>query len=175
MRCSSKVLFRKFNQFRKQNWSAPTTMSVFIIICMIWIFSLESLGLLHKEKNLSYRVAGPEGTIKLLSEEMKISETKVCKDCDEDLLLKSEEELNEMAALSSQKVLLQSREERILSINNILLSAAGSQIYYEYNSETLEEYVENIVNYDEIMEEYEYENKNDNNLPEVNDLSFFDI
>jgi hypothetical protein len=175
MRCSSKVLFRKFNQFRKQNWSAPTTMSVFIIICMIWIFSLESLGLLHKEKNLSYRVAGPEGTIKLLSEEMKISETKACKDCDEESLIKSEEELSEMATLSSHKVVLQSKDERILSINKILLSAAGSQIYYEYNTDSLEEYVENLVNYDEFVEE-EIEAVNINNdLKELNDLSFFDI
>lgn len=175
MRCSSKVLFRKFNQFRKQNWSAPTTMSVFIIICMIWIFSLESLGLLHKEKNLSYRVAGPEGTIKLLSEEMKISETKVCKDCDEEILIKSEEELGEMAALSSQKVLLQSREERILSMNNILLSAAGNQIYYEFNTDSLEEYVDNLVNYDDIMEQEVQSINENNNDRENSDLSFFDI
>ena len=55
MTCSTQAFFKKFNQIRKQNWSAPTTMSVFIIICMIFIFSFESLGLIKKKKNLHMR------------------------------------------------------------------------------------------------------------------------
>ena len=55
-----KSFFRKANQFRKQNWSAPTIMGVFIIICMMVIFSFETLGLSQKHKNLDMRVTAPE-------------------------------------------------------------------------------------------------------------------
>jgi hypothetical protein len=56
----SKNFVRKANQFRKQNWSAPTIMSVFIIICMVVIYSFETVGLLNKEKNLDFRHTTPE-------------------------------------------------------------------------------------------------------------------
>lgn len=46
---------RKFNQIRKQNWSAPAVMSVFIVSCMLVVFSLETVGLLKREKNLEVR------------------------------------------------------------------------------------------------------------------------
>ena len=45
-------LIRKANQIRKQNWSAPSIMAAFIIVCMIIIYSFEKLGLAKKEKNL---------------------------------------------------------------------------------------------------------------------------
>lgn len=38
-----------------KSWSAPTFMTVFICICMIIIFSFESLGLTNKDKNLEFR------------------------------------------------------------------------------------------------------------------------
>jgi hypothetical protein len=53
---------KKANQFRKQNWSAPTIMTVFIIICMIVIYSVECLGLANKEKNLEFRHITPENS-----------------------------------------------------------------------------------------------------------------
>ncbi len=59
----SKVLLAKAKYIRKQNWSAPTTMGVFIIICMIIVFSFESLGLANKEKNLEFRHTTPEKSI----------------------------------------------------------------------------------------------------------------
>jgi hypothetical protein len=64
MMCS-KNFARKANQFRKQNWSAPTIMSAFIVVCMVLVFSFESIGLLNKEKNLDFRISTPE-TSKLL-------------------------------------------------------------------------------------------------------------
>ena len=48
-------IIRKVNQIRKQNWSAPTIFSVFITICMIIIYSMESLGITNREKNLEFR------------------------------------------------------------------------------------------------------------------------
>jgi uncharacterized sodium:solute symporter family permease YidK len=56
----SKNFMRKANQFRKQNWSAPTIMTVFIIVSMIIVYSFESLGLANKEKNLDFRYTTPE-------------------------------------------------------------------------------------------------------------------
>ena len=56
----SNKFVKKANQFRKQNWSAPTIMSAFIIVCMVFIYSFETIGLLNKEKNLDFRITTPE-------------------------------------------------------------------------------------------------------------------
>lgn len=50
-----KTFIQKANRIRKRKWSAPAVMSVFILICMIVVFSFESLGILNKDKNLEYR------------------------------------------------------------------------------------------------------------------------
>ena len=62
----SKILITKAKYIRKQNWSAPTIMSVFIIICMIIVFSFETMGLANKERNLEFRHTTPEKSIFLL-------------------------------------------------------------------------------------------------------------
>jgi len=49
------MLSTKNRNVRKSNWSAPTTMGVFILICMIIIFSFETIGLANKEINLEHR------------------------------------------------------------------------------------------------------------------------
>ncbi len=48
-------VINRIKHLRRKNWSAPITMSVFIIICMIVVFSFETLGLSNKERNLEYR------------------------------------------------------------------------------------------------------------------------
>jgi hypothetical protein len=40
-----------------ERWSAPKKMTLFILICMIVVFSFESLGLTNKEGNLEIRKA----------------------------------------------------------------------------------------------------------------------
>ena len=40
---------------RIQNWSAPSIMTVFIIMCMIVVYSFETIGLFRKETNLEHR------------------------------------------------------------------------------------------------------------------------
>lgn len=50
-KCSGKI-----NQIRKQNWSAPAIMTVFILISMFLVFSFESIGILRRETNLDHRV-----------------------------------------------------------------------------------------------------------------------
>jgi len=56
----SKSFLRKANQLRKQKWSAPTVMALFIFLCMMLVFGFETLGIAQKEKNLDYRIVTPE-------------------------------------------------------------------------------------------------------------------
>lgn len=120
MRYSSKALCRKFNQIRKQNWSAPTTMSVFIIICMICIFSLETIGLLNKEKNLNYRLSNSD-IIKNNLEENSLNYKELKQDA---------KKLIEENALKQV-----TKEEAIKLLEEIILSAANYQISYENSSQ----------------------------------------
>lgn len=60
MMFNTKNLIRKANQFRNQNWSAPTKMTTFVIICMFIVYSFESIGILNKERNIDYRMTSPE-------------------------------------------------------------------------------------------------------------------
>ena len=53
-------LIRKANQIRKQNWSAPTIMTAFIIFCMFMVYSFETIGILNKDRNIDYRMTSPE-------------------------------------------------------------------------------------------------------------------
>jgi hypothetical protein len=59
-----KFVSKKINHVRKQNWSAPAIMSFFILCCMIVIYTVESVGLTNKEKNLEMRSNIPEIVIK---------------------------------------------------------------------------------------------------------------
>jgi hypothetical protein len=56
-------LIKKVNQFRKQNWSAPSVMTAFIIISMFMVYSFETIGILNKERNIDFRVSSPEKSI----------------------------------------------------------------------------------------------------------------
>ena len=53
-------IVKKANQIRKQNWSAPTVMSAFIICCMFMVYSFETIGILNKERNIDFRITSPE-------------------------------------------------------------------------------------------------------------------
>lgn len=51
---------KKINHIRKQNWSAPTIMTAFIIFCMFMVYSFETIGILNKERNIDFRITSPE-------------------------------------------------------------------------------------------------------------------
>lgn len=53
-------LIKKANQIRKQNWSAPTIMTAFIVLCMFIVYSFETIGILNKERNIDFRITSPE-------------------------------------------------------------------------------------------------------------------
>jgi hypothetical protein len=139
MRFSSKVFCRKFNQIRKQNWSAPALMSVLIIISMICIFSLESLGLLNNTKNLNHRLTTPELSIKILNEEKQIQ-------LNEEKLLKEEK-----IQIKSQSIQSQIHERKITALNDLLYEAALQQMLYEKKVDLLDEIRENNFNEDILV------------------------
>lgn len=56
---------RKINHMRKRKWSAPTIMATFIFLCMLLVYSFESIGLLNKERTSNYRFDDPVSGIKL--------------------------------------------------------------------------------------------------------------
>ena len=67
---------RRIAQNLKKQWSAPAVMTTFIIICMIFIYSCESIGLSSNSKHLAVRIKSPEQRIKLISEVMEPSSNK---------------------------------------------------------------------------------------------------
>lgn len=117
MRFSTKDIYKKFNHMRKQNWSAPTIMSVFIAICMICIFSLESIGLLNKSANLNYRLSPNEHLLVKIKDNRKV---------------KNEEfDKKVVELLTSSKIKSNLFESKVSNIQNLLYEAAMNQLLYE--------------------------------------------
>ncbi len=134
----SKKFVKKANQFRKQNWSAPTIMSVFIIVCMVFIYSFETIGLLNKEKNLDFRITTPEQSkikFKFLILVIKtVSDIKINNKITE---LKSVEVLSEISLIDQLKKLKKkNKEENLDQMMRILLDGASQQ--YEYLKDQIE-------------------------------------
>jgi hypothetical protein len=133
---------KKVNRFRKKNWSAPTVMTVFILSCMIIIFSIESLGLSNRNKNLDMRIYSPE---KIITSHIKSS--KNCSDVVTDCL--------DFVPVNSQSGLLSNLAEEdklknVMIIKSILIKAATQQFYYEHNitESTSQEYFINSFVFD---------------------------
>lgn len=117
---------KKFNSIRKKNWSAPTIMAAFIIICMILIYGFETLGLAKKEKNLEYRSTAPEKLIKVLSHDLEDSKktNRIGHLCDS-----TEKQFNKIKHLTEEN-----KEKHLQNMMNILLDGAYKQFIYEYNN-----------------------------------------
>ena len=123
----SKNFLRQVYRLRKQQWSAPTVMSILIIFFMILVFTFESIGLLNKEKNLDFRSNAPEKSILVIktSAEIKIGTT-----IEE---LKKIEEPNEKVLISKLKCVNEkSKEENQEQMIKILIE--GAHFQNEYNS-----------------------------------------
>jgi hypothetical protein len=71
---SSKTNF--ITKLRKQKWSTPTIMTIFIMICMFLIYGMEQVGLANKNKNLLHREHIPERLISYYSKEKKTESIK---------------------------------------------------------------------------------------------------
>ena len=51
----AKKIINKTSNIRKQTWSAPAVMILFLFFCMLLVYSFESIGIFRKETNLEYR------------------------------------------------------------------------------------------------------------------------
>lgn len=123
----TKNFVTKANQFRKQNWSAPSIMAAFIIVCMIIIFSFESIGLAKKEKNLDFRhVTTPEKIIIAAAHDIKSSINNNSSDlCSNSL--ETEQFIKDKIKIISEKT----KEENMQQMTKILVDGAQLQTNYE--------------------------------------------
>jgi len=128
----AKNSFKKLCQMRKKNWSAPAIISAFILICMIIVYSFETIGLLNKERNLDVRLSNPESLIKTSYKDLKdIYSDKFVSHLinpinEENLHLKKDFVLNKINIHSKK-----SKEIYIEKINKILIEGAISQMRFE--------------------------------------------
>mmetsp|Transcript_2298 Transcript_2298/g.2361 ORF Transcript_2298/g.2361 Transcript_2298/m.2361 type:complete len:161 (-) Transcript_2298:61-543(-) len=160
MRIAKMALMRKFNDFKKQTCSAPFTLTVFLISSMLIIFSLESLGLLRKEKNLDYRIPTPEVTIKLLDIENKLE-----KNLQENSEFAGSIDSNDHFALNMEnRESIDMKKTSIDMIQHIMIQAAFDQLYFE--RELCSEEFRNATN----CEENSFEESE-----EIEDVAFWDI
>ena len=130
MRLSGKIIYQNFNRIRKQNWSAPAVMSVFILICMICIFSFESIGLLNNARNINYRLSpSSELKIKLFMEEGSNAKKT-------HLLHKKVE----ITSIENEHLKSHALKEKLNAVNDILFDAAKAQLSYELETSMRKEY-----------------------------------
>merc|ERR1711934_483610 len=127
-------IVRKANQIRKQNWSAPSVMSAFIIFCMFMVYSFETIGILNKDRNIDFRITTPETNIKTYNKINKISSNVI----------------NFSGEIISDK----NREENLEKIRQIMLDGAMEQIQLESCTEIEESENENGNKKPEAMLEF---------------------
>lgn len=108
---------RKIANSLKKKWSAPSIMSAFLIICMLFIYSCESLGLSSTSIHISAKTNFPEAKITLMPETMipSINKGQAIK------AIKSE---------SINTIIKTTQEHKVLLIKQILLNGAYEQIQY---------------------------------------------
>jgi len=171
MRSLKNILLKKVKDFKTQNCSAPFTLTVFLIISMIIIFSLESIGVLRKEKNLDYRISTPEISIKLLDIDKKIdNQMKVNHSLNENGNTYS---LNMTGNNTSEEALakLDTHKSQLDKMQNIMLQAAIEQMGFE------EDEIDEYDNYNEKTENQEYSSLKQINLEnnDEEDILLWDI
>lgn len=137
----AKNTFKNLSLLRKKNWSAPAIISVFILVCMIIVYSFESIGLLNKERNLDLRISNPENIIKTTYKDLKLIYSdklyhQINFNAEGNIHLRKDFVLN--------KINLQtkiSKENFIENINKILIEGALAQLNFESSQSKVKEYV----------------------------------
>ena len=126
MRFSSADFCRKV----KKEWSAPTLISILLLIFLFLMFSLESIGLMNSQNNVSYRLASPETMVKIKNENREVKITQQKTDPDAFMVTKISFKLNEV------------KNNRLAEL---VQEAAIQQIKYELNLHS----ESNFINEDE--------------------------
>lgn len=126
---SIKLLYSKIKvkESKKTHFSAPYHLSVFIISCMIVIFSLETLGLLNNKKNLDFRMPSVEVSIKHYAIENRINTSS-------DLNIHKLNKSIFVGLTDSKTEALNTKREQLSFIDNIIIRAAEEQLEFEYGS-----------------------------------------
>merc|ERR1712151_1084197 len=141
MMLASKFI-KKANQIRKQNWSAPTIMTAFIIVCMFMVYSFETIGILNKERNINFRLTAPERVIKSYDIKNGISS-------------ENEAKIEYQGKIVSDKLKnfsLVDKEKNLEKIREIMMQGALEQIAMEMNAQKEEQYNNELIK-EEIAEE----------------------
>merc|ERR1712170_204723 len=101
-----------FSNIRRKNiWSAPAVMSAFLFICLIVIYSWESIGLSNRERNID------------LSKERRVS-----KDISKANNIRVYSDVKEYKLQLMQQILIEGTHQQMLYTKDDLLS------YYDTNS-----------------------------------------
>lgn len=136
MRSIKTVLVRRVIDLKKQNCSAPFTLSVFLIACMIMIFSLESLGILQKEKNLDYRLPTPEVSIRLLDLEGKLE--------------KENKDNKNVEKLYEEDKKIDTYSAHVSLIQDIILDAVRDEIEEQFKTDSKNEEYEDDLDFFDV-------------------------
>merc|ERR1719469_985607 len=100
----------------KQNWSAPTVMTVIICFFMLLIHSFETIGILNGNRNIEIRIQSPENLIKTYN--MQSNAPKI--------------EYNEMIVSEKlQNFSEKNREENLEKIRFMMMDSAMEQVNME--------------------------------------------
>jgi len=132
----AKSTINKLYLLRKKNWSAPAIISAFILVCMIIVYSFETIGLLNKERNLDMRFSYPENLIKTTYRDLrnmhsdKFVHNQMNSIPDDNNLHLNKDFVMKKINIHSKK----SKEIYIETINKILIEGAISQMLFENSS-----------------------------------------
>merc|ERR1711957_158094 len=100
----------------KQNWSAPTVMTVIICFFMLLIHSFETIGIFNGNRNIEIRIQSPENLIKTYN--MQSNAPKI--------------EYNEMIVSEKlQNFSEKNREENLEKIRFMMMDSAMEQVNME--------------------------------------------
>ena len=123
----------RLNKIRKQKWSGPLVLAIFLIISMLLVFSFEAVGIFQKEKNLDSRTVTPTRSNLFLW--FLVITIKTHKNTNESLLDSGKEsETQEILFERIKCVILQTKEEKTMHMIEILKKGARDQIIYHLNS-----------------------------------------
>ena len=129
---TARKYLKKINSIKHKNWSAPAIMSGFLILCMIIVFSFESLGLTNKEINLIHRQATQEKMIKFLSDDIRYFRNHNFSQIDSTDSIKefpnSDSNMSSISSISSKENIKEMNQIRIF---RILLDGAEEQMKFE--------------------------------------------
>lgn len=116
---------RKIANSLKKKWSAPSIMSAFLIICMLFIYSCESLGLSSTSIHITAKTNLPQTKVTLMPEAMIPS-------------INKGQAIKAIESESINTIIKITQERKVLLMKQILLDGAYEQIQYSDRKDSIE-------------------------------------